>query len=75
MPHDKYVQKLTEILEPADSIYEYISESSKIQNKKEILNIIDHSDMDIETEFNPAIKDQNIEITANKVSYKFMKSF
>lgn len=45
MPHDKYVQKLTEVLEPS---YEYPKENENEENIEEITNGInnDHSDSD-----------------------------
>lgn len=57
MPHDKYVQKLTEILEP----YEYVTESNKIQNG--------HDNSDTETDLLAEKMQINVNLNKKKSSH------
>ncbi len=56
MPHDKFVQKLTEILEPIDPLYEYPVDSTNAESldnieesTDQILNSVNGSNTEINT--------------------------
>ncbi len=55
MPHDKYVQKLTEILEPVDPLYEYAKDTT---NSEAATGIKDYASQKLKLETDELITDE-----------------